>query len=61
MKSSKQTKKQIMAKNPSMPDKPARFAAFERKHKDVFNACEKMGMPSMMAAMTWIEDILGES
>ena len=110
-----------MAKNPSMPDKPARFAAFEQKYKDVFEAYEKMGtaahqagpiqkktreliklgisagaqkegavhshtrkalesgatkeeirqvvlltlptlgMPSMMAAMTWIEDILSES
>lgn len=104
-----------------MPEKPARFEAFERKYKDVFEAYEKMGaavhqsgpidkkareliklgisagaqkegavhshtrkaldagatteeirqvvlltlptlgMPSMMAAMTWIEDILGES
>ncbi len=110
-----------MKKTASMPEKPARFAAFERKYQDIFDAYEKMGtsvhragpiekktreliklgisagaqkegavhshtrkaldagatkeeirqvvlltlptlgMPSMMAAMTWIEDILSES
>lgn len=53
-----QTKTKASAKRRATSQPPIRFQKFGGEYPALMRAYEALGFPSMVAALTWVEDVL---